>query len=168
MQKGIVIAGFAGIGKTTLAKKYSNVIDIESSPYKYDYSMYDNIDYEKFKGNKDRIKNTNFPQNYIDAINQAKQKYDIVLIWLCDEAIDIYKKFGVDFVVCYPNVDAFEGYKQRYISRGNLQTWIDNVVNYYNEFVVNKLEKSNYKKIILDKGENLEDKLLQLGFKLDI
>ena len=168
MTNGIVIAGFAGVGKTTLAKKYSNVIDIESSPYKYDYSTYDNIDYEGFKGKKDRIKNINFPQNYINAINQAKQKYDIVLIWLCDEAIDLYNKFGINFVVCYPNVDAFEGYKQRYISRGNSQTWIDNVVNYYNEFFVKKLEKSNYKKIILEKDENLEDKLLKLGFKLDI
>ncbi len=167
MKKGIVIAGFAGVGKTTLAKKYSNVIDIESSIYKYDYSVYDNIDYEKLKGDKYRIKNTNFPQNYIDAINQAKQKYDIVLIWLCDEAIDIYKKFGIKFVVCYPSVDAFKDYKQRYISRGNSQTWIDNLVNYYDKFVVNNLEKSNYEKMILGKGETLEDKLMELGYKLE-
>ena len=166
-KKGLVIAGFAGVGKTTLAKKYKNVIDIESSIYKYDYSMYDNIDYEGFKGRKDRVKNTNFPQNYIDAINQAKQKYDVVLIWLCDEAIDLYNKFGINFVVCYPNAEAFEGYKQRYISRGNSQTWIDNLINYYDEFVVNKLEKSNYEKIILDKGETLEYKLIELGYKLE-
>ena len=166
-KKCLVIAGFAGVGKTTLAKKYRNVIDIESSSYKYDYSMYNNIDYEKLKGNKDRIKNTNFPQNYIDAINQAKQKYDIILIWLCDEAIDFYKKFGIEFVVCYPNIEAFEDYKQRYISRGNSKIWIDNVVSYYDEFVINNLEKSNYKKMILDKGETLEDKLTNLGYKLE-
>ncbi len=166
-KKCLVIAGFAGIGKTTLAKKYSNVIDIESSPYKYDYSMYNNIDYEKLKGNKERIKNTDFPQNYIDAINKAKQKYDVVLVWLCDEAIGIYKKFGIEFVVCYPNIEAFEGYKQRYISRGNPPTWIDSVVSYYDEFVINNLEKFNYGKIILSKGETLEDKFIQLGVKLE-
>ena len=79
---------------------------------------------------------------------------------------NIYKNFGIEFVVCYPSVEAFEDYKKRYISRGNSQIWIDNLVNYYDKFVVKKLEKSNYEKMILDKGETLEDKLIKLGYKL--
>ena len=109
----MVIAGFAGVGKTTLAKKYKNVIDLESSPYKYDHSMYDNIDYEKLKGNKDRTRNANFPQNYIDAVNQAKLNYDVVLVWLCDEIMELYKQSGIDFIVCYPSIASFEDYKQK-------------------------------------------------------
>lgn len=35
MNKGIIIAGFATCGKSVLGKKYSNVIDLESSSYKY-------------------------------------------------------------------------------------------------------------------------------------
>lgn len=35
--KAVIISGFGGVGKTTLAKKYKNVIDLESSPFKYDY-----------------------------------------------------------------------------------------------------------------------------------
>ena len=31
--KGTIIAGFAGIGKTTAALRYDNVIDLESSHY---------------------------------------------------------------------------------------------------------------------------------------
>ena len=36
MAKGIIIAAFATCGKTYLGKKYSNVIDLESSNYKFD------------------------------------------------------------------------------------------------------------------------------------
>lgn len=80
MNKGIVIVGFAGIGKTTLVKKYKNVIDIESSPYKWNYSEVANSNLEKLKGMENRKINSNFPKNYIEAIKKAKTKYDIVLV----------------------------------------------------------------------------------------
>ena len=57
MKEWIVIAGFAGIWKTTLAKKYSNVMDVESTPYKYDYSDLEKYDTEKVKWNEDLEEN---------------------------------------------------------------------------------------------------------------
>lgn len=80
MNKVTIIAGFAGIGKTTLANKYKNVIDLESSYYKWDNTGITNISIEKSKGMKNRIKNPNWPQNYYDAIKEASKKYDIVLV----------------------------------------------------------------------------------------
>lgn len=35
MNKAIVIAGFGGIGKITLSKKYNNILDLESSSFKH-------------------------------------------------------------------------------------------------------------------------------------
>ncbi len=35
MKEGIIIAAFATCGKSYLGKKYKNVIDLESSNYKY-------------------------------------------------------------------------------------------------------------------------------------
>ena len=43
--KGKVISVFAGLGKTTVGKKYSNVCDLQSSPYRCDYSLIDKNDY---------------------------------------------------------------------------------------------------------------------------
>ena len=41
---GIVISVFAGLGKTYVGNKYSNVCDLVSSPYRYDYSGIDKKD----------------------------------------------------------------------------------------------------------------------------
>jgi shikimate kinase len=38
--KGKVICGFAGIGKSTLARKYKNVVDLESTPFEKDWKRY--------------------------------------------------------------------------------------------------------------------------------
>lgn len=42
---GKVISVFAGLGKTTVGRKYSNVCDLQSSPYRCDYSSIDKNDY---------------------------------------------------------------------------------------------------------------------------
>ena len=44
---GKVISVFAGLGKTTVGKKYSNVCDLQSSPYRFDYTDICIKDYEK-------------------------------------------------------------------------------------------------------------------------
>lgn len=32
----MIISGFPGIGKTTLEKKYNNIIDFDAMPYKFE------------------------------------------------------------------------------------------------------------------------------------
>ena len=55
-------------------KKYKNVIDIESSLYKWDYSEVANSNLEKLKGMENRKRNSNFPKNYIEAIKKSQNK----------------------------------------------------------------------------------------------
>lgn len=54
---GKVISVFAGLGKITVGNKYSNVCDLQSSPYRCDYSSIDVEDYEKMKCNPLRVPN---------------------------------------------------------------------------------------------------------------
>lgn len=161
---GIVIAGFAGIGKTTLASKYQNVIDLESSLYKWDNSLMENISIEARKGLK-REENKDWPLNYINKIKEAIEIYDIVLVWIKPEVLKIYDKYNISYILCYPNKDSLDFYKQRYIDRGNNEEYINKVMNSF-DLMEKQLKEKNVDKMILNGNETLEDFLLRNGFNL--
>ena len=166
MNKGIVIVGFAGIGKTTLVKKYKNVIDIESSPYKWNYSEVANSNLEKLKGMENRKRNSNFPKNYIEAIKKAKTKYDIVLVWIHPEEIVTYYDINdIDYYLCFPTKTAIKEYKKRFIERENNDNYIHHVLHHYNRRY-KQLKDNPYKHIELIEGEPLETALLKMGINL--
>lgn len=84
---GIIIAGFATCGKSVLGRKYKNILDLESSPFKN--IMRDDLSVEEQKGTKREI-NPLWPQNYYDAIKDAIEEYDIVLVQLKPEHFDYF------------------------------------------------------------------------------
>ena len=116
MSKGIIIAAFATCGKSVLGKKYKNVIDLESSPFKN--IMRTDLCVEKQKGTK-REENPLWPQNYYDAIMDAVKKYDIVLVQLKPEHFDYFDKNNIKYSIAYPNINNWEEVEKRCIERGN-------------------------------------------------
>ena len=166
MKKGIVIAGFAGIGKTTLAKKYKNVADIESSPYKYDYSNIDKSNLETMKGSKNRVKNKDFPMNYISAIRDAQKNFDYVLVWIHpEEILPIYDESQIDYLLAFPEREALVDYEERFRGRGNNVYYINKVLSNY-DLRFKQFTESKHAKIILQRGETLEDAMIRLGYDL--
>lgn len=164
IRKGIIIAGFSGIGKTTLAKKYKNVIDLDASEYAYDETDILDVDIEKRKGEY-RKPNSNWPYNYIEAIKKAVDDYDIVLVWDREDIIKEYLKNKLDFMICYPSKNDLENYVQRYKNRGNSDKYIKMKLNQYNDRI--KLYNTlNVQKIILNNNETLEDWLIKNNYIL--
>lgn len=92
MGKGIIVAGFGAIGKTTLGNKYDNIIDMESGYYQWDNTGFENIPYEQRKGKKERPKNKDWPTNYYHAVLEAQNKYDVVLTSMHWHLLDFLKK----------------------------------------------------------------------------
>lgn len=134
--KGTIIAGFAGIGKTTASLKYDNVIDLESSNYFFD--LPENLtmdDYEKLKGNTSRVPNPNGLSGYVDAIIEAQKKYDYVLIALFPNLIQELNNRNIDVQIVLPNISDKVQYKRRYKDRGNQQSWIDNMINSWDDYL---------------------------------
>ena len=165
-QKGIIISGFGGVGKTYLAKKYKNVVDLESSPFKYDYSNIEKLDYEKLKGEPNRIIRKDYPENYIKAIKEATEKYDIVCVrYNGDEEVDFYDTFGLDYIVCYPTKSAYKTYVKRFKDRGNSKEWIEKNKKFY-QIAYERCKNFKGKKILLHDNETLEDALLKRNYKL--
>lgn len=165
MKKSIVIAGFSGIGKTELAKKYSNVVDLDSAEYVYDDSDILDIPFERRKGEK-RKPNPLWPQNYINKIKEVMTQYDFVLVWDRKDIIEEYIKNDIEFVICYPSYkDLFKYYGKRYIKRGNSRKYIRmKMIQYFKKKIY--FRKLNAKKIILNHNETLEDYLLKNNYKL--
>lgn len=134
--KGTIISGFAGIGKTTAALKYDNVIDLESS--KFFFNLPDNVtnqDYERLKGDNSRPVNFNGLSDYIDAIIEAKDKYDYVLIAMFPKLIQELNNRNIDVQIVLPHIDDVVHYERRYKDRGNNQHWIDNMIENWNNYL---------------------------------
>ena len=130
--KGILIAGFGAIGKTTLTQKYDNMIDLESSNFKY--IIDDNlkkIDVEKRKGLNIRKLNPLFPNNYYNAIIDSMKKYDYVLISMHNEIIDLLEKNNIDYYVVYPDEEMLDEIIYRCKKRGNNDSFLNGIKEAY-------------------------------------
>lgn len=160
---GKVISVFAGLGKTTVGKKYSNVCDLQSSPYRCDYSKIDTKDYEKMKYDPSRTPNSEWPNNYLKAIRKAMKQYDIVLVPSSLDVRDLLIDNNINFLFVLPSNDRENRKKllERYRQRGNSDDLINDVMYNFDNWSRNQKDY-NYPIMILDKDKYLEDLLLDM------
>ena len=156
---GIFIYASTATGKSTCGKKYKNVIDMESTVYKY---LNEKGNDETRKSNPDRIPNPSWPQNYFQALEEIKNKYDYILISddICDEFLH---KNNYEYWQVYPQIDLKQEYLQRCKQRGNNDEfiyWYDKQWDaWYNQC---KNDKFASRHIELSSGQHLEDVLPNL------
>lgn len=161
---GVIIAGFATIGKTFLSKKYTNIIDLESSCYKYDYSNYKDYDFEKLKGTPDRIRNSEWPDNYYQAMKEAQKKYDVVFVQLNPQHLNFFDKSNMEYYIIYPSLNSWEWVKNRSIKRGNNEKWLARLKEVFEEYYIVSKESNCKKMFIVDEQTSLEDVLKENNF----
>ena len=164
MKKGIIIAGFATIGKTFLSKKHENIIDLESSRFKYDYSNYDNIDYEKLKGTSSRVPNKDWPYNYYKAIKEAQKQFDVIFVQLSPIHLKYFDENNIEYYIVYPSLDSWELVKQRSIARGNNEKWIIRLKEVFEEYYIVSKNSKCKKMFLVSEQTSLESVLKENKF----
>lgn len=165
--KGIIIAGFATCGKSFLGKKYSNVIDLESSNYKHNNTNIENVPVEARKGTKREI-NKEWPDNYYKAINKAVKIYDVVLVQLIPEHFDYFDKNNIKYSIAYPNINNWEDVKRKCINRGNNENFIKGLKNVFVPFYEDCLQRNYENLYIINENETLEKVLIENNIELKV
>lgn len=97
--KSAVIAGFPGIGKTTL---YLDVKKRDLST-----SLID-IDINDFIGKDD------FPQNYINRIRECSEKYAVILVDASPVIREAMTDANIFYSIVYPDISSMKNYLMRY------------------------------------------------------
>ncbi|HFI0791063.1 TPA: hypothetical protein ACGO62_001070 [Streptococcus suis] len=122
---------FPGMGKTTLAKKYANVVDLEISDIKYDNSSVSHLTKEERKSTPRPIKDKNYKNIYVNkayALHEEGKTVLVAMNFLLRMLLTVIFRKNIPFHIYIPHPRLKAEYRQRYIQRGNNSKFIFEVM----------------------------------------
>lgn len=133
-------------GKTYCTRKLGiNAVDSDSSQFSW------------IEQDGEKIRNPDFPRNYIEHIKDAITKYDYIFVSSHQEVRTALEKKNIPFILVYPNRSLLSNWIERYQKRDVngffIQVLIDNWDKWHDELDKQKC----YKRIILKEDEYLSD-----------
>jgi len=155
----IIVAAFAGTGKTTAATLFpQTVIDFVCMPYKYALEQGDDAG-EAGKANPNNVMRDEWPRNYVDAIKAAMTEDRILLIPTDLIVLWLLQRESIPYWLVYPQRKAKDVYHQRFLERGNTESFIDVFIGRWGSFF-NAFEQDTYgRHIVLEPHQFLSDVL---------
>lgn len=165
--KRMIIAAYAGCGKTTFAKKYEDIcIEVASMPYARILPINREETTENFEREKAapyHINNPLFPYNVAEEVLKMEENYPYVIIPTVQSLIKILQEeFDKQVVLCYPKDGLEEEYRERYLARGNTEEFCEIFVNNMSEFLEGLKKNKKAVHIVLNSDEFLMDKFVEL------
>lgn len=147
-----IISAFPGVGKTTYHQKNKETtLDSDSSNFSWIIDE-----------NGNRVRNPEFPKNYIDHIKQNIGKYEFIFVSSHKEVRDNLLNECIFFYLVYPSSSRKDEFIERYRTRGNDEKFIELVSNNWDDWMKEKWflpDGCKYINMVLD---NLEDELEHL------
>ena len=145
-----IISAFPGCGKSYFYNKYNGEIRAGRTPWKIldsDSSEFSWIKDENGCNTKER--NPNFPNNYIQHIKDNIGKVDIIFVSSHKEVRKALKDNEINFFLFFPEKSLKEDFIQRYIKRGNNESFVNFIYDNWDNFI-DEMEGENDKFCLID------------------
>ena len=145
MKETKVVAGFPGTGKSYMFRNNTkNLVLLDSDSSKFSWLS---------KG----VRNSIFPQNYMEHIKENLGKADIIFVSTHDIVIKGLQENGIPFILVYPNIELKETYLHNYEQRGNDSKFIEFIGNNWENFITNMMQTECQQRIELKEGQYIKD-----------
>lgn len=154
----MIIAGFAGTGKSTFAARVENATDLTSMPFSRILPTVKSGEPEAEKAAPWLLNDPLYPDNYVAAVLRAERAYDYVIIPTSEWVIyRLQKEYGRKIVVCCPTDECKEEYRRRFVDRGNTQEFIKVFIDGWERILSDVRDLDDVVHISLGPGEHLTD-----------
>jgi len=133
----MIIAAYAGTGKSTFGQRVEGAVDLPSMPYSRILPPKEGTkqECEAEKAAPYLLSNPQYPYNYVLEILKAEQAYQYVLIPTAIGVIRELNELGRTVVLCYPTKEQKEDYRQRFLDRGNSEDFLDVFIECWEGFL---------------------------------
>lgn len=136
----MIIAGFAGVGKTYFCDRTKNAIDFVVMPFKYSnfYRISKKIlGDESIKANEELKLVIGWDEYYYHALVDTFRKYpeELILIPTVISILERLRTDNIPYIIVYPNITDKREYERRYKERGNSDEFMKIFLDKWNEWL---------------------------------
>ena len=142
-----VISAFPGTGKSYFANNHDGVLDLDSHSFTSGHTP------------DGKVRNPNFPNNYILAIEEQLEKYSILLVSPHIEVIKGLLGKGIEVTLVYPERELKSEYIERFRRRGSSEAFIKPLDSHWDDFLDQLEQQEGCKHITLQQKQYLSDVL---------
>lgn len=169
MKNTKIIAAFPACGKTYYFKnKALNISVLDSDSSKFSWMEVVDQEYEmKNRGKTDyqqryiKVRNPDFPQNYINHIKENIGKVDYILVSTHEEVRIALENEGIDYYLVYPNTRLKEEWVGRCFLRGSGEKFCQLIADKWVAWTYQMLT-DHHEGYVLEHGEYLSDAIRHL------
>lgn len=142
MIKTKIISAFPGCGKTYCFKNkqdcFKRILDSDSSHFSW---------IKDENGNNTKVRNPEFPDNYIKYIKDNIGKAEIIFVSSHEIVRKALEENNIEYTLIYPSIEQKEEWIRRFKNRNDNKQFIDFISNNWEKFI-NEMDNETFPKKI--------------------